>query len=57
MSYTKCMVITYLEMKCFLISCLKFSLEKKKEGNIGASVLIIPSYLKGIALEVSILAG
>lgn len=34
------MVITYLEMKCVLISCLKFSLEEKKEGNI-VSILLI----------------
>jgi len=43
------MVITYLEMKCFLISCLKFSLEKKKEGNI-VSIWLIWFQIEGLGI-------
>lgn len=49
--------LSWLSVENDQSAVLKWLRFKTKFCNIGASVLIIPSYLKGIALEVSILAG
>lgn len=46
MSYIKYMEITYLEMKCVLISCLMFSLGEKSDNQCFADLGV-----KDIAME------